>query len=123
MIEDRKIMVTIAWNPVGFHLVEILPKGRIVNAEYYPDNILTELIPLLPARGQRQCVIHAHNVTPALLKNAESFGQKMGSDSLHVHPIHRISHYWILSSSHMSRTACRELSFNDMTNYSLELFQ
>jgi hypothetical protein len=31
---------TIAWNPLGFHLVEALPKGRIVNAEYNRDNIL-----------------------------------------------------------------------------------
>jgi hypothetical protein len=39
-------MVTIAWNPLGFPLIVVLPKGRIFNAEYYRDNILAALTQL-----------------------------------------------------------------------------
>jgi hypothetical protein len=53
--------VTIAWNPLGFHLVEAFPKGRILNAEYDSDNILTVLIPLFLNAGDSQPIIHADN--------------------------------------------------------------
>jgi hypothetical protein len=32
-IQDRKIMVTIAWNPLGFPLIMALPKRRTFNTE------------------------------------------------------------------------------------------
>jgi hypothetical protein len=35
------MMVAIAWNPLGFHLLDALPKGDIFDAEYYRVNILT----------------------------------------------------------------------------------
>jgi hypothetical protein len=38
-IKDRKIIVTIAWIPLGFPLIVALPKGHIFNSEYYRDNI------------------------------------------------------------------------------------
>jgi hypothetical protein len=44
-IEDPKMMVMIAWNPLGFHLLGCLPKGQIFNAEYYRANILSALLP------------------------------------------------------------------------------
>jgi hypothetical protein len=47
------MMVRIVWNPLGFHLVEALPKDRIFNGKYYRDNILTAFIPLLPTSGER----------------------------------------------------------------------
>jgi hypothetical protein len=34
MIGDRKMMITIVWNPQGFHLVDALPKGQKFNANY-----------------------------------------------------------------------------------------
>jgi hypothetical protein len=48
MVQDKKIMVTIASNPLGFHLVEAFLKGRGFNAEYYYDSIFTELIRFRP---------------------------------------------------------------------------
>jgi hypothetical protein len=36
----QKIAVRIAWNPLGFHLLKIPPKGMIFTAEYYCDNLL-----------------------------------------------------------------------------------
>jgi hypothetical protein len=46
MIQDQKIIVTIAWNPLGFPLVVALPKECIFNAEYYRDNILAAVAQL-----------------------------------------------------------------------------
>jgi hypothetical protein len=40
------MMVTIAWNPLRFHLLDALRKGNTFNAEYSLVNILTELLPL-----------------------------------------------------------------------------
>jgi hypothetical protein len=63
-IQDKKIMVTIAWNALRLHLVEAFPKGRHFNAENYRDNILTKLIRLRPHAGERNLVIHADNARP-----------------------------------------------------------
>jgi hypothetical protein len=54
------MMVTIAWNPLGFHLLDALPKGNTFNAEYYRINILTELLPLPPQVDGRRFVIHVN---------------------------------------------------------------
>jgi hypothetical protein len=35
MINSKKLMVTIVWNPLGFHLIDVLPKGQTFNAAYY----------------------------------------------------------------------------------------
>jgi hypothetical protein len=54
IIQDPKMMVTIAWNPLGFHLLDALPKSNTFNIEYYSVNILTEFLPLRPqADGKR----------------------------------------------------------------------
>jgi hypothetical protein len=42
-IQERKILVAIAWNPLGSPLSVALPKGRTCNAEYYRDDILAAL--------------------------------------------------------------------------------
>jgi hypothetical protein len=56
--------VTIAWTALWFHLVEAVPEGRRFNAEYYCDNILTELIRIRPQAGERNLVIYADNTSP-----------------------------------------------------------
>jgi hypothetical protein len=42
------MMVTIAWNPLEFHLLKALPKGTMFNAEYYRVDILTDFLPPRP---------------------------------------------------------------------------
>jgi histone-lysine N-methyltransferase SETMAR len=73
MIGDKKIMVTIAWNPLGFHLVDVLPKGMLFNAEYYRDNILAPLLRLRPDPENRYLVIHADNARPHTAKKCQNF--------------------------------------------------
>jgi hypothetical protein len=58
------MMVIIAWNPLGFHLFDALPKGNTFNAEYYRVNILTELLLFRPQVDGRRLVIHAGNARP-----------------------------------------------------------
>jgi hypothetical protein len=55
------MMVTITRNPLGFHLLDALPKGRIFNAEYDRNNILTPLLSVRPQVDGRNLIIHANN--------------------------------------------------------------
>jgi hypothetical protein len=34
-IQSPKFMPTVVWNPIGFHVLKALPKGRKFNAQYY----------------------------------------------------------------------------------------
>jgi hypothetical protein len=77
-IQDKKIMVAIAWNPLGFHLVEVLPKGRGFNVEHYRDNILTELIRFRPEAGERYVIIHADNARPHTAQKCRTFSAENG---------------------------------------------
>jgi hypothetical protein len=42
-IQSPKFMVTIVWNPSGFHVVKALPRGSKFNAQYYINNILVAI--------------------------------------------------------------------------------
>jgi hypothetical protein len=66
-------MVTIAWNPLEFPLLDVLPKGNTFNAEYYRANILTELLPLRPPVNGRRSVIHADNAKPHAGRKRRAF--------------------------------------------------
>jgi hypothetical protein len=34
-VQSPKFMLTIVWNPIGFHVLKAIPKGRKFNAQYY----------------------------------------------------------------------------------------
>jgi hypothetical protein len=61
MIGDRKMMVTIVWNPQGFHLVNALPKGQKFNVNYYIDRILQSLLENRSTGRGPGLIIHADN--------------------------------------------------------------
>jgi hypothetical protein len=42
-IQLKKFMLTIVWNPCGFHLIQVPAKGRKFNAGYYIAEILEPL--------------------------------------------------------------------------------
>jgi hypothetical protein len=71
-------MVTVAWNPVGFHLVEVLANGRDFNAKYHRDNILTERIRFRPEAGERHVVIRADNSRPHTAQQCRTFCAENG---------------------------------------------
>jgi hypothetical protein len=120
-IQDKKIRVTIAWNALGFHLVEALPKGRRFNAEYYCDNILTELILLRPQAGERNLIIHADNARPHTAQNCRTFVSKMGCGSPHTSHTRPISRRQTSSSSVMLKIAGKESYLHHVRNYLQEL--
>jgi histone-lysine N-methyltransferase SETMAR len=77
-IQDKKLMVTIVWNPLGFHIINALPHGIRFNADYYRDNILQAILPLRPAVGERNLVIHADNARPHTAQKCIGFCQENG---------------------------------------------
>jgi hypothetical protein len=42
-VQLPKFMLTIVWNPVGFHVLKALPKGRKFNAQYYTNDTLVAI--------------------------------------------------------------------------------
>jgi hypothetical protein len=61
MIEDRKMMITVVWNPQSFHLVDALPKGQKLNASYYIDIILQRVLESRSSGPGPGLIIHADN--------------------------------------------------------------
>jgi hypothetical protein len=77
MIGDRQMMVTIVWNPQGFHLVDALPKGQKFNANYYIDRILQSLLESR-STGRGPClIIHADNARPHPAQKFSNFAGKI----------------------------------------------
>jgi hypothetical protein len=120
-IQDPNIMVTIAWNPFGFHLIVALPKGRTFNAEYYRDNILAALTQLQPEDDRRKLVVHADNARAHIAQKCRTFANKMDCGSLPIHPTHLISRHPSSFCSVMSRNVSKEWCFHHTRNYSTEL--
>jgi hypothetical protein len=63
-IQSRKFMLTIVWNPGGFHLIKALEKGRKFNAGYYIAEILEPLSQwrsIETAGNERKLLAHADN--------------------------------------------------------------
>jgi histone-lysine N-methyltransferase SETMAR len=77
-IHDEKMMVTIAWNALGFHLLDALPKGNSFTGAYYRDNILAGLLPLRPASGKRQLCLHADNARVHTAQKCREFCHENG---------------------------------------------
>jgi hypothetical protein len=117
-IQDRKIMLAIAWNPLGFPLIVALPKARTFNAEYYRDNILAALTQLQLEDDGRKFVVHADNARAHTAQNVELFAKKMDCDSLPIHLTHLISHNPTSFCSVMSRNVSKEWCFYHTRNYS-----
>jgi hypothetical protein len=111
------MMVTVAWNPLGFHLLDSLPRVRTFNAEYYPDNILSALLPLRPQADGRKFMIHADKANPTRLANAELVVPKMPHDLPHTDRIRLISHCLTSFFSGMLSTVRKERFFDHAKNY------
>jgi transposase len=77
-IQDRKIIVTIAWNPLRFPLIVALPKGHIFHTEYYHDNILAALAQPQLEDGGRKLVVHADNAKTHTAQKRRTFCQENG---------------------------------------------
>jgi hypothetical protein len=115
-IQGKKIIVTTAWNPFGFHLVHALPNSSSYNAEFYGDDILTALVQFLPEAGGRNLILHPDNVRCQTAQQCQRCWRRIGYGSPHSHVIHLISDDETSSSSGMSRIACMETSLPQTKN-------
>jgi hypothetical protein len=73
MIEDRKMMITIVWNPQDFHLIDKLPKDRKFNASYDFDMILQSLLENRPTGPGLGLIIHADHALPHAARKTLTF--------------------------------------------------
>jgi hypothetical protein len=62
-IQGKEMTVMITWIPLGFWLIESLPKWRLFNLEDEYDHVFAALIPLQQEDGRRKLVLHADDVT------------------------------------------------------------
>jgi hypothetical protein len=62
-VQSEKVMITIVWNPIGFHLIKLCRKG------FNPTRVITSLKFLIHSvwrgtqigRTNRKLIVHAHN--------------------------------------------------------------
>jgi hypothetical protein len=73
-------MVTIAWKPDGFHVIEVLPKGTKFNADYYCSHVLTKLSKTarqFTNETRRKLIRHADDACPHTSKSSIEFYAKL----------------------------------------------
>jgi histone-lysine N-methyltransferase SETMAR len=73
---NSKVMLSLVWNPGGFHLVNILPKGFKFNASYDLTQILEPLSKWRRTkveRTNRKLIVHADNARPHMAKMTSQF--------------------------------------------------
>jgi histone-lysine N-methyltransferase SETMAR len=66
-IESKKVMLTIAWDPIEFAVVTALESGCKFNAGYYVSKVVTPLSESWRERGGgtlRKLIVHAGNARP-----------------------------------------------------------
>jgi hypothetical protein len=61
-------MITVIWNPHGFHVIQSLPKGIKWTGSYYSDNILSQIAALWDTGRDREMIIHADDAGPHVAK-------------------------------------------------------
>jgi hypothetical protein len=70
------MMVTIAWNPLGFHLLNALPKGNSFTGEYYRNHIVASLLQLRSASDGKRFCLHADNARVHTARKCQDFGRE-----------------------------------------------
>jgi hypothetical protein len=103
---------------IGICLDRGILKGRIFNAEYYRDHILTALTQFHPGDDGRKLVVHADNARVHTAQKHRTFVKKMDCGSLSIHPTHLISHHPTSFCSIMSRNISKEWCFYHTKNCS-----
>jgi len=81
MVTSPKLMLTIVWNPDGFHVINVLPKGQKFNASYYVENILERVSQFAQASGGNRgqaFIVHADNARPHTARISQEFLQSSG---------------------------------------------
>jgi hypothetical protein len=78
MISSPKTMLTVEWNPHGFHVIKVLPRGCKWTSQYDVDNILPNICPLHIAGDRRKLVIHAVKASPHVSTRVKQYVEEPG---------------------------------------------
>ena len=63
MVTSKKIMLSIFWNPEGFHLVKVVPEDTVFDKHYFINEILCHLSDLV-SLWEAKMIIHFDNAPP-----------------------------------------------------------
>jgi histone-lysine N-methyltransferase SETMAR len=75
-VQSPKLMLTIFWNPSGFHIVKALPKGGKFSTQYYTNDIFIAISDWRRLAGERspnKLWVHADNARPHNAKVSNDF--------------------------------------------------
>jgi hypothetical protein len=96
-LQDPEMMLAFAWNPMGFHVLEMLAKCRIVNAEYYGDDMPMALLrPAIRSMGASSLLMQAIH-DPTQIETVDPFTWKTRSSSTYINHAPLIWHHPLLS--------------------------
>jgi hypothetical protein len=72
-ISTPKTMLIVVWNPHGFHMVNVLPKGQKWTSQYYIDYVIPEIGALRDARDRRKLAARTDSAKPHVAKRVEQY--------------------------------------------------
>ena len=77
IISSPKRMLTVFWSPLGFRIIEMLPKGTRFNSKYFINEILSKIAEIHNQENpnsRRRFVVHMDNATPHRSKETQTYG-------------------------------------------------
>jgi hypothetical protein len=86
-VQSPKLMLTIVWNPRGFHIVKAIPKSGKFSAQYYTNNILIAISDwrrLAEEKSPNKIWVPAHN--------ARSHNAKLSTDFIALNRMKQATH-------------------------------
>jgi hypothetical protein len=75
-VQSPKFMLTVMWNPIGFHVLKAVPKGRKFNVQYYTNNILVAISDWRRQTGEtrpNKLWVHSDNAQPQTAKMSRDY--------------------------------------------------
>jgi hypothetical protein len=86
-----KWMITIVWNPTGFHVIQVLPSRYKCNSSYYQNEILGPLSEWQSEQAgaaSRRLIVHADNPRPHIHIAAAATSQKFMDENAMIKASH-----------------------------------
>jgi histone-lysine N-methyltransferase SETMAR len=75
-VQSPKFMLTVVWNPIGFHVLKVLLKGCKFNAQYYTNDILVAISDWRRKTGgtrSNKLWVHSDNARPHTAKMSRDY--------------------------------------------------
>jgi histone-lysine N-methyltransferase SETMAR len=75
-VQSPKFMLTVVWNPIGFLVLKVIPKGRKFNAQYYTNDISVAISDWRRQTGgirPNKLWVHSDNARPYTAKMSRDY--------------------------------------------------